>query len=325
MTLRELVSTRRVLFFGGKGGVGKTTCAATVALDQARGGRRVLLVSTDPAHNLGHLFGRTIGGSPVGLADNLDALEIDPERAAKEHIEAIGEHLYGLVADGMRGEVTRYLRAAAAAPGSHEAALLERVAKLTRDGLEHYDLIVFDTAPSGHTSRLLSLPEAMAQWTDALLENRQRSDKFGQAVRAMGGNPMTGDEGSPKARRERRIRHLLYERRELLSSLRTTLQDEAVTGFVVALAAERLPVLETIELRDQLAESHVGVLAYVVNKRSPAGAGELLEARRAMEEQWVSHLRAEVGADAVIAQTPLLPAEPVGLDALAEFGELLFA
>ena len=94
MTLRELVSTRRVIFFGGKGGVGKTTCAATVALDQARGGRRVLLVSTDPAHNLGHLFGRTIGGSPVGLADNLDALEIDPERAAKEHIEAIRK--YGL-------------------------------------------------------------------------------------------------------------------------------------------------------------------------------------------------------------------------------------
>lgn len=140
-TLQFLECIQMLSGFGGKGGVGKTTCAATVALDQARGGRWVLLVSTDPAHNLGHLFGRTIGGSPVGLANNLDALEIDPERAAKEHIEA------------------------------------------------------------------------MAQWTDALLENRQRSDKFGQAVRS----------------------------------------------------------------------------------------------------------------DAVIAQTPLLPAEPVGLGALAEFGELLFA
>lgn len=320
--LRELISTRRVLFFGGKGGVGKTTCAAACALDQAESGRRVLLVSTDPAHNLGHLFDRRVGPRPVTMRENLDALEIDPEQAAADHIAKVGDHLYGLVADGMRGEVTRYLRAAAAAPGAHEAALLERVAKLTESALREYDLVVFDTAPSGHTSRLLALPEAMAQWTDALLENRARADRLGQAARSLGSNPMTGNEGSPKARREREIRHVLYERRALLSGLRETLQDPQTTGFVIALAAERLPVLETIELRDQLRESKVDVLAYVINKRSPAGAGELLDARREMEEEWVSRLREAVG-DTTIAQTPLLPAEPVGQEALGEFAELL--
>ena len=76
--LLELAAERRVLFFGGKGGVGKTTVAAATALAQARAGRRVLLVSTDPAHNLGHLWQRPVGPQKVRLAAGLDGLELDP-------------------------------------------------------------------------------------------------------------------------------------------------------------------------------------------------------------------------------------------------------
>ena len=77
--LLTLAARRRVLFFSGKGGVGKTTVAAATALAQAEAGRRVLLVSTDPAHNLGHLWQREVGPQPVRLAPGLDGLELDPE------------------------------------------------------------------------------------------------------------------------------------------------------------------------------------------------------------------------------------------------------
>ena len=78
--LLELAAQRQVLFIGGKGGVGKTAVASAVALDQARAGRRVLVVSTDPAHNLGHLWQRRVGDRPVALTEGLEGLEIDPDR-----------------------------------------------------------------------------------------------------------------------------------------------------------------------------------------------------------------------------------------------------
>ncbi|NLT26940.1 MAG: ArsA family ATPase [Microbacteriaceae bacterium] len=319
--LRELVSARRVLFLGGKGGVGKTTTASAIALDQSRAGRRVLLVSTDPAHNLGHLWGTAVGPTPTPLAERLDGIEIDPDAAAAAHLEAVGQTLHELMPEHLRGEVDRYLRLSAASPGAHEAAMLERIAELVDTGMRDYDLVVFDTAPSGHTARLMSLPEAMGQWTEALLDNRRRSDRFGEALRGLGAGVVGADDDSPRDQRERRdqrIRHILFERRDKLERLRTTLADGGTTAFVIALAAERLPVLETIELRGQLADSGVGVAALVVNKRSPADGGELLAARHEMEEGWMRRLRDEVGALPIV-ETPLLAAEPVGAEALAGF------
>lgn len=324
--LRDLISARRVLFLGGKGGVGKTTTASAIALDQARAGRRVLLVSTDPAHNLGHLWGTTIGDRPTRLAERLDGVEIDPDAAAAEHLRRVGETLHELMPEHLGGEVDRYLRLSAASPGAHEAAMLERIAELVDSGLRDHDLVVFDTAPSGHTARLMSLPEAMGQWTEALLDNRRRSDRFGEALRGLGGALRVEDDSprDQRQRRDQRIRHVLFERRDKLERLRATLTDAGTTAFIIALAAERLPVLETIELRQQLADSGVEVAALVVNKRSPADAGELLAARHEMEEAWLDRLR-EAAPGLPVIQTPLLAAEPVGAEALAEFGELLLA
>ncbi|WP_201614150.1 ArsA family ATPase [Gulosibacter hominis] len=321
---RDEIARRRVLFLGGKGGVGKTTSAAAVALDQARAGRRVLLVSTDPAHNLGHLWGRKIGEKPVVLHPGLDAVEIDPDREADRHFKTVGQHLYGMMPEHLHGEVRRYLQVSAQAPGAHEAAMLERTAQLTVDGLRDYDLVVFDTAPSGHTARLLALPEMMAQWTRALLDNRTRADRFGAAARSLdGGNEESGI--GARRSRDQRIRELLERRQTLLAEFRTVITDPKLSGFIIVLAAERMPVLETLELRKQLAESNIAVIGYLINKRTPDAAdSELLATRHAAEEHWVAELRKGIGRGALIVQTPLLAHEPIGEAALAEFGGMLF-
>ena len=126
--LNELL-TRRLLFVGGKGGVGKTTTAAALALVAAERDRRCLLVSTDPAHSLADLFGRPIGHRETALTASLWALEIDPDRQADEHLETVKARMRRLVHPRSFAEINRQLDLARHAPGTMEAALLERVAE----------------------------------------------------------------------------------------------------------------------------------------------------------------------------------------------------
>ena len=145
--LLALAQTKKILFFGGKGGVGKTTVSAATALARAQAGGKVLLVSTDPAHNLGHLFNRAIGSAPVRLAPNLDGLELDPEETVRLHVKEITSSLHKLMPVHLRGEVDKHMALSKDAPGMQEAALMERIAEVVEQGVKDYDLIVFDTAP----------------------------------------------------------------------------------------------------------------------------------------------------------------------------------
>ena len=217
--LLELARSKSILFFGGKGGVGKTTVSAATALAMAKEGRRVLLVSTDPAHNLGHLFNREVGPKPVKLAVNLDGMELDPEQTVNEHLEEVGESLRKLMAPHLAGEVDKHLELSRDAPGMQEAAIMERIAEVVEVAAKDYDLLVFDTAPSGHTARLIALPEMMSAWTDGLIQRRDKAERFNSVLRNLGadksvGNTIFGkDDENSMDSRNNRIRILLNRRR----------------------------------------------------------------------------------------------------------------
>ena len=327
--LLNLARERRVLFFGGKGGVGKTTLAAATALAEAESGRRVLLVSTDPAHNLGHLWDRRIGPSPVRVFPDLDALELDPDRVVDEHLEQVGTALRRLMPEHLAGEVDRHMALSRDAPGMQEAALLERIAETVAQGLDDYDLVVFDTAPSGHTARLMALPEMMAAWTEGLLARRDRAERFRTALSNLQpdrevAQRVFAEEPGQAGSRDDRIRHLLNRRRERLGLLRSTLADPALTAFVIVLAAERLPVLESLELAQKLLASGITVGGLIVNKRAPPEAGAFYEERRVQEDIHLATLEKGL-PELPRLELPLIARDIVGPEALAAFVELLRA
>lgn len=332
--LLELAAARRVLFVGGKGGVGKTAVASATALAQARAGRRVLVVSTDPAHNLGHLWERPVGDRITPLARDLgggtlDGIEVDPVATTDAHLAAVGDTIRRLMPEHLAAEVDKHMELARDSPGTHESAVLERVAELVDTGLDDYDLIVFDTAPSGHTARLMALPEIMSAWTEGLLRRRGKAEKFGAALRGLEDRDAasesivgTGRPRDPREERDLEIRRILLRRRERFEALREVLVDAGRCSFVIVLAAERLPVLETVELHEQLVRAGVHVGALVINKRSPADAGDFLAERRALEEVHVATLRGALPGVPLL-QVPLLPGDVVGQEALERFGDAL--
>jgi arsenite-transporting ATPase len=165
--MKFLEQPPRFLFFTGKGGVGKTSIACASALQLAAAGQRVLLVSTDPASNVGHVFGAAIGNqiTAIPAVTNLWALEIDPQAAAQAYRDRIVGPVKGLLPEAVVRGIEEQLSGAC----TTEIAAFDEFTGLLIDSAltADYDHIIFDTAPTGHTIRLLQLPGAWSGFLEA--------------------------------------------------------------------------------------------------------------------------------------------------------------
>ena len=266
----DLLTARRTVFFGGKGGVGKTTCAAVAAVAAARHGRRVLLISTDPAHSTSDILGTPLGDNPRPVMPRLDAVEIDPTREARRYLDDVRVRVSRLFSPSVARQAGRHLDIAADTPGLEETATLERLIALI-GARDRYDLTIVDTAPSGHTLRLLRLPETMTTWISALARARTAAQ---------------GETGEPDA-----LRTALDERLARLQALRAHLTDRHATAFVLVLTPERLAIEETSRAATELEAIGIAVGAVVVNRVLPASVtGDFFDARRRQEEQYLTEI-----------------------------------
>lgn len=147
--------------FAGKGGVGKTSIAAATALYFSGKGMNTLIISTDPAHSLADSFEKSIGGDIVRIGKNLSAVEIDPKMAMAEYKEKIVPNLDKV--DMLKGlDIGDTFDFAGNTPGIDELAAFDKFMQYMQS--KEYDVIVFDTAPFGHTIRFLSLPDLLDSW-----------------------------------------------------------------------------------------------------------------------------------------------------------------
>jgi arsenite-transporting ATPase len=305
----------RILFLGGKGGVGKTTLAAATALQLADFGLRTLLVSTDPAHSTGDILQTGLGPEPTVVVPGCWALEIDPAREAELYIADVKARVFESTPPRLVAEVERQIDIARVSPGAEEAALFDRFTRILEEGRETYERIVFDTAPTGHTVRLLSLPELMSAWIGGLIGRRKKVTALGRMWRNVAG-AAAGD----VAERDDPVLRALEERQARFQRARRVLTDAGQTSFVFVVTPERLPIWETERAVATLAKYGIPVGGILVNQVLPAEpGGDFLAGRKEREREYLARIQRSFG-DWPIEHVALAERDPVGVDALRELG-----
>lgn len=278
------------VFFGGKGGVGKTTVASAYALQCSRAGVRTLVVSTDPAHSTSDVFEQKFGDEPTPVEgyDGLSAMEIDPEAEVDAHLRETKRALDDHVSASMINAIDRQIELAHRTPGAYEAALFDRFIDVMEDA-DDYDRVVFDTAPTGGTLRLLSLPDTLDGWIERLIEKRTQSiDLFEKAA--------IGDREARRKAETDPIIARLQERKERFEFAERTLRDTAV--FYLVLTPDELSIRETRRTVEDLAGYDLPVAGLVVNRLTPqpddderGQGGQFLRQRCATERDRLETIR----------------------------------
>jgi arsenite-transporting ATPase len=162
----------KVIFVVGKGGVGKTTCAAAVAFSVSKG-HNTLIVSLDPAHNLGDVFATPLSGKAVKVKENLAGLEVDMEGAIRSYLEQSSRKLKDMYGYLKAINIEGYLDTIRLSPGIEEYATLEAMQRIISEHEGKSEIIVFDTPPTGLTLRVLALPKVSLIWGERLVKLRK--------------------------------------------------------------------------------------------------------------------------------------------------------
>ena len=283
----------RFAFFTGKGGVGKTSLACATAVKLAEAGQRVLLVSTDPASNVGQVFGIRIGNQITAVPEvaNLWAMEIDPQAAAQGYRDRIVGPVRGVLpADVVQG-IEEQLSGACT---TEIAAFDEFTGLLTDESLvQRFDHVLFDTAPTGHTIRLLQLPGA---WNSFLEAGKGDASCLG---------PLAG----------------LEKQRAQYKAAVDALADPARTRLILVARAQASTLREVARTHEELARIGLTRQHLVINGVMPAaeGANDPLAAAVVRREQAALAAMPEVLGGLPVDQVPLKAFDLVGLDALRQF------
>ncbi|MFD1778161.1 ArsA family ATPase [Fredinandcohnia salidurans] len=304
-----MIGDRNIVFVGGKGGVGKSTSAAALAILHAQQGLKTLLVSTDPAHNVGDIFHKALKNQAIEVYPGMEAIEIDPEIESRKYILTVKENIQGVVSSHMQDEVNRQIDAASSSPGAEEAALFDRIVSIILDEGRHYDTIIFDTAPTGHTIRLLTLPELMSVWIDGMLERRKkRNDTYTQLL----------NDGEPI---DDPIYKVLQRRKERFSAVRELILNKDMTGYIFVLNPERLPIIETANALRLLDRHDIGVDTLFINKFLAENIdGDFLKKRKSNEQEYISKIEKEFPTQQKV-YIPLFETDINSVKLLEDFAE----
>lgn len=316
----------RVLFFIGKGGVGKTTSSAAVSVALAKKGYKTLIVSIDPAHNLGDVFEVKLNDKPKAIAENLYAMELDMEKFIKaylKHLEKNLKHMYRYLTVI---NLEKYFEVLSFSPGIEEYATLEAIREILQRG-DEWDIIVFDTPPTGLTLRVLALPEIALIWTEKLIEIRKKILEKRRAIENIQGERKFVIEGEeyklPSKEEEDPVMKELKQYKAEIAFVRGVLTNPKKTSVVAVMNPEMLPLYETERAYEALRKFKIPLNLIVVNKvieleEEVPRIKVKMEAQRKVLGEIEEKFK---GVD--IVTLPMFEEEPRGLEWLERVGGLI--
>ncbi len=351
----------KFVFVGGKGGVGKTTSSSAIAALLATVcNKRVLLVSTDPAHSLGDVWRTAFSNAPSSPMKNLDVMELDPSEMMEKELVTWVEYANELTNEessddsNILSKINSFQQWLAGIPGIDEATALS--ATITHIESGKYDMIVFDTAPTGHTLKLLALPEILEQGIEKLQSWQTSLWGYWDAFKGLASGA-----GTAQAMKKTNIRNEISQKmvnyKHNIQKVAKMLQDQDRARFIVVCIAEFLSVSETQRLLQELAKNKVRVSHIIVNQlvvqnslsreeltdlESMAELGDfgmspellqktihacrLTSARKNIQQKYLGVLKGyEETQENIegICEVPLLAEEVTGSDAIHRFAKLL--
>nr|GMD37053.1 ATPase ASNA1 homolog [Ipomoea batatas] len=307
----EMVSgtQRKYYMLGGKGGVGKTSCAASLAVKFANSGHPTLVVSTDPAHSLSDSFAQDLAGGtlvPVeGPLSPLFALELNPEKAKDEFRSAaqksggsgIKDFMDGMGLGVLADQVMQFLE-------SQEYNMFTR--------------IVFDTAPTGHTLRLLSLPDFLDASIGKILKLRQKITSATSAIKSV-----FGQEQAPKLDAADKLERL----RERMIKVRELFRDTSSTEFVIVTIPTVMAISESSRLCASLKKEDVPVKRLIANQVLPPSVSDckFCAMKRKDQARALDMIRSDPElCSLMLVQAPLVDVEIRGVPALQFLGDIVW-
>ena len=308
----------RYVFFGGKGGVGKTVMAGMNAVHLAQTGKRTLLASTNPVHSLSGLLGQDVFGkpTPVTSVDNLWAYEIDTREAIERSKREIREKIqWFLKFAEISTKADEFVEAATMNPAFEESAMFENMVEMMLKNA--YDAYVFDTAPTANARRLLGMSKVYSLWVDKMLKSRQEARTLREML------------SFTKKKEEDPLLEYLLGFRTRMGQARALLTDASRTAFFFIALPEALPIAVITRFIGWFHEFGIpvgGVIVNMVLDQEALGSDvpPFVLNRIRMQEDHLGTIRAKFDGD-VRAIVPLFDQEVRGVAMLRQAAAALFA
>jgi len=308
----------RYLFFGGKGGVGKTAMAGATAIWLAKQGKRVMLASTNPVHSLSGLLGQNVFGQPTAVngVPNLWAYEIDTKDTIERSKQEIREKIqWFLKFADISTKAEDFVESATMNPAFEESAMFENMVDLMLGG--EYDVYVFDTAPTANARRLLGMSQVYSLWVNKMVKSRDEARSLRELL------------SFTKKKEKDPLMEYLVEFRDRMSKARVMLTDPAQTSFFFVTLPEALPIAVITRFIGWFHDFGIPVGGVIVNmlidqKQVNDQSPDFVKNRVAMQDRYMVEIWEKFDG-MVRAKLPLYENEVRGTTSLIRMGEALFA